>query len=55
MNPDLLMLCIAVFFLIGAEVYRRKRGAMPFGRVGAIMWVSAAVWIVLWGISLSKG
>lgn len=49
LTQDLLFLSMNVAVLIGLSVIAWKRGGkMPFGRVGTIMWVCAAVWIVLW-------
>lgn len=48
MTEYLPFLCLAVGYLAGAELYRWKRGVLPFGRLGTYMWVSSAVWIVLW-------
>jgi hypothetical protein len=45
---DLLFLSMAAAIVIGAEVYRWKRGVLPFGRLGTYLWVCSAVWIVLW-------
>lgn len=48
MSVYLLFFCFAAGYLIGAEFYRWKRGVLPFGRMGTYMWLSSAVWIVLW-------
>nr|WP_298684159.1 hypothetical protein [uncultured Dongia sp.] len=46
---DLLFLSMAAAVVIGLAFVAWKRGGkMPFGRVGAITWVCAAAWIVLW-------